>query len=129
MRTFIQTQSPTVEDKTSIIDATDTSTPGEKKQETLTTTKPPSPIKRFVHDRLTEIIIIGIAIPLLGFFYHQMYSLNREVGELRSDTSNTKSAQSKLETKIDEALKRLEARIDTLFDQQSHSQPQHNARH
>jgi len=114
---------PTLEDTTPIIDTTDHSAMAEKEQiGSITIPKRPSVILGWLKEKITG-IAITMAILLLGWVLFQLYSLNREVGELKTTPAHFESQVKKIEEVLSEKIKtlssdlhRLEQRIDSFFD-------------
>ena len=114
---------PTSEDTTPIIDTTDHSAMAEKEQTgSITITKKPSVIRGWLKERTTG-IAITMAILLLGWVLFQLYSLNREVGEIKTTPAHFESQVKKVEEVLSEKIRtlssdlhRLEQRIDSFFD-------------
>lgn len=106
---------PTVEDKTPIIDTTDSSKEAEEAPTgRVTPTKPPSVFVTWLRERLVEIIAFSVFLPVLGWSGCQLYTLNREIGEIRSDLINEKSARTQLSSQIDNVENRLTGQIESL---------------
>ena len=129
-------------DPAPIIDPTDRSIPtDETLTRGLTPTKPPKPLsafRRFLQERAIEIIVLAIFVPLLSWGGCQLYTLNREMGEMRSDIQNAKGQRTNLQSQIDKLEGRftqqidyvssyvdsVERRIDALIGARLESQPQ-----
>jgi len=118
--------SPTLED-TPIIDTTDhTAGAEETEPAAYQFTEAPSPIRKFLREKGVELVIGGIILAGLGWGARELYSLNREVGELISNLNNTSSEIGKVEKRlvkqiegISSAVDKLERRIDSLMDRGS----------
>jgi hypothetical protein len=94
---------PTAEDTTVGIDSTDQPAPGEKTQPKAspsTETGIPSWLTKLWQSYRTKLLLY-VAIALLGWTLFQLYTLNREVGELKIKV---------------ERIDKLEQRIDRFID-------------
>lgn len=94
---------PTLEDTAPIIDPTDQPSPLEKTQPMFypsTEAGMPSWLTKFLHNHGTK-LMLAAAIALLGWTLFQLYTLNREVGELKVKVSD---------------VDRLEQRVNRLID-------------
>ncbi len=116
-QTVIRAPGPTLHDTSPIIDTTETSLVTQAEPpSSLTSTKQPSAFRKLLREKLPELLFATLFIPLLLWIAYQLYSINREVGELRSDYKNAEKAQSHLDTKIDSSERRLNDRIDKLLE-------------
>lgn len=115
--TVIRAQAgPTLEDTAPIIDTTDTPAVAEEaKPFAYQPIKPPSAIGRFLRDRGVELVIGVIIIGLLGWGARELFTLNREVGELTSNLKNTQAAHSQLNSEIEKVEQRFVRRVEQVF--------------
>jgi hypothetical protein len=129
---------PTSEDRHPIIDTTDKSSPTEENPTyDAIPTRRPSPTRQFLRENLPGIIVLAIIIPFLAWGGHTLYSLNREVGEIRTGLDSNKEQQDNLKIQIDKLeqrnseqiaeissdVNRLVQRIDRLVDSGARSSP------
>lgn len=71
----------------------------------------PSSLLQHLREKWPEIMIglIGVVmVPVLGFLLYTVFTLNREVGELKIQLSEGHSQQERLETQIDKLNERLD---------------------
>lgn len=114
-QTVIRARGPTIEDTSPIIDTTDQSATTERGQtRVLTRTQKPSALKKLFQEKGLEIIVVFILAPLLLWGIYQLYSLNREVGELRSTIKSEQDKQADLKIEIEKVEGRITDRLDTL---------------
>jgi hypothetical protein len=83
-----------------------------------------------LRERAVEIIVLSVLFPILGWGSYELYTLNREVGEIRSDLKNEIDARKQLSSQIDKVesgltvqignlsseVGRLDERVDKLMD-------------
>lgn len=111
----IRVPGPTAEDSEPIIDTTDSPATTEAGAiPTFRSTKPPSAVKRLFQEKLFELIIGSIIVPLSLWVAYQLYTLNREVGELWASFNNVSQLQASVEAQVEKTEKRLADRVETL---------------
>jgi len=107
--TLGRSPAPTIDDHLFDVDATDVEAP-----ETTTETeyKPtrfssprPSALGQFLKENWLELVLFAV----LGFLWTQVFTLNREVGELKSQLDDARHREERLENQLDRLNEKLEA--------------------
>jgi Sec-independent protein translocase protein TatA len=78
-------------------------------------TKPPSRLLHHLREKWPE-LLVALLIPILGFGAYQLYMLNREVGELRIEVTDTRNRQQQLQEQLERTETRLQGESDRLGD-------------
>lgn len=113
-RTTIRGTSPTLEELPPTTDSTDV--PVDLESEDLiplTKTKPESWLSRQFKEETVRTILIPLLILFIGWFGYQVYSLNREVGEIKIEIRTLQDEQKKIPIQIDKLEERSRREIDT----------------
>lgn len=71
-----------------------------------------SGLTRFLRERWAELVML----PLLAWLFYQVYGINREIGELRSQLHEQQVRSDRLEQQLDRTENRLSGDIDKLHD-------------
>lgn len=124
--TVIRAKGPTSADTSPIMDTTDQSASTEKaKAIDFVPTKEPSALIKVIQERGIEILIGSILIPLILAGAYQLYSLNRETGEIQSIIQHVKSNVNRIEKELDnhfrllsDDIDKIERRLDEVVDRQ-----------
>jgi len=113
-RTTIRGMSSTLEEAPSPIDSTDVPVDVESKSpELLIKTKPESWLYRQLKEEPVRTILLPLLLLFVSWFGYQVYSLNREVGEIKIEIRTLRNEQEKVPRQIDKLEERLRRDIDT----------------
>lgn len=114
--TLGRSPAPTIDDNLFEVDATDVEAPETTTetdyQRVRYTQSRPSSIGQILKDRWVEILLTAVIaglITVLGFLYNQLFTLNREVGEMKSQLDDARRREERLENQLDRLNEKLEA--------------------
>lgn len=75
---------------------------------------PDSGLMRYLKQHGLEILIGVILVPLLVWMAYQLYTLNREIGELRAEVAATSAAEQRTRQDVDRVEERLQKEFERL---------------
>lgn len=111
------TPTPTVDDFGQEVDSTETTlAEGPELLPSYRRTKAPNPHFVLLRENWIKVVAVVVLIPLTGWVLIQLYTLNREVGELHIQMSGTTTEQDKLGKELDRLGEEMRQEIDRIND-------------
>lgn len=114
--TVQQKPSPTVDERSEEIDSTETTAGGMEVARSYGRTRSRKPGFPQLRENWLKVVVAIIVIPLGGWVLFQLYSLNREVGELRVYIDGMAKRQEELKGDLERLSERLSQEMDRIND-------------
>lgn len=114
--TVQQKPSPTVDERAEEIDTTETTAGGLEVTRSYRRTRPQRPRFPQLRENWLKVVVAIVVIPLAGWILYQLYSLNREVGELRVNIDGMAKRQDELKKDMESLSERVRQEMDRISD-------------
>jgi cell division protein FtsL len=114
--TVQQKLSPTVDERAEEIDTTETTAGGLEVTRSYRRTRSRRPRFPQLRENWLKVAVAIVVIPLAGWILYQLYSLNREVGELRVNIDGMAKRQDELKKDMESLSERVRLEMERISD-------------